>query len=247
MNKRMNKWVNEWMNRCSRRWKQIYFKHVSNRVRACGGGCGCGCGHVASARMRVCVCMYAGMHACIYMYTVCMYVWMPVFAHVCARIRNIYIYIYDMYVFIIHSTFKSSKPYAACCLRSKSFRNVGSYGYNEREWMNIKEGQVVLLHAMNGSCGDSGCSSYSFLISALEGGEWLGSRPGRALPPRNEPLVPAVQEAGWAKQPVSASVGDRTQVQSVVSHCTDWVPWFIWTQKSSLKIITALCCFLSGS
>jgi hypothetical protein len=67
--------------------------------------------------------------------------------------------------------------------------------------------------------GDRRYSSYSFLTSALEGGEWSASRPGRALPPEKEPPVPVVQEAGWAPEPVwaqrgeeksSASVGDRT-------------------------------------
>jgi hypothetical protein len=61
-------------------------------------------------------------------------------------------------------------------------------------------------------------------------GEWSASRPGRALPP--VPIVPIVQEAGWAPEPVwtqrleeksSASVGDRTlTVQFVVRHYTDW-------------------------
>jgi hypothetical protein len=63
-------------------------------------------------------------------------------------------------------------------------------------------------------------------------GEWLASRPGRALPPGKGPPVPIVQEAGWAPEPVwtqrleeksSASVGDRIPVvQSVVRHYTDW-------------------------
>jgi hypothetical protein len=38
-------------------------------------------------------------------------------------------------------------------------------------------------------------SSYSFTTSALEGGEWSASDPGRSLPP-----VPIVQEAGWAPE-----------------------------------------------
>jgi hypothetical protein len=73
-------------------------------------------------------------------------------------------------------------------------------------------------------------SSYSFLTSALDGGEWSASRPGRALPPGKGPPVPTVQEAGWAPEPVwaqrleqksSASVGDGTPaVQSVVRHYT---------------------------
>jgi hypothetical protein len=42
----------------------------------------------------------------------------------------------------------------------------------------------------------------TFLTLALEGGEWSASRPGRALPPGEEPPVPTVQEAGWAPEPV---------------------------------------------
>jgi hypothetical protein len=40
-------------------------------------------------------------------------------------------------------------------------------------------------------------SSYSFSTSAIDGGEWSASRPGRALPPGKGPPVPIVQEAGW--------------------------------------------------
>jgi hypothetical protein len=77
--------------------------------------------------------------------------------------------------------------------------------------------------------GERRCSSYSFLTSALDRGEWLASRPGRALPPGKGPPVPIGQEAGWAPGPVwtqgleeksSASVGDRTP-KFVVSHYTD--------------------------
>jgi hypothetical protein len=74
-------------------------------------------------------------------------------------------------------------------------------------------------------------SSYSFLTSALDGGEWSASRPGSALPPWKGPPVPIVQEAGWPPEPVwtqrleeksSASVGDGTLVvQSVVRHYAD--------------------------
>jgi hypothetical protein len=69
--------------------------------------------------------------------------------------------------------------------------------------------------------GDRRYSSYCFLTSALEGGEWSASRPGRALPLGKEPPVPTVREAGWAPEPVwtqrleeksSASVGGRNPV-----------------------------------
>jgi hypothetical protein len=64
-------------------------------------------------------------------------------------------------------------------------------------------------------------SSYSFTTSALDGGEWSASRPGRALPPGKVSPVPIVQEAGWAPEPVwtqrleeksLASAGDRTSI-----------------------------------
>jgi hypothetical protein len=45
-------------------------------------------------------------------------------------------------------------------------------------------------------------SSYSFTTSALDGGEWSASRPGRALPPGKGPPVPIGEEAGWAPEPV---------------------------------------------
>jgi hypothetical protein len=50
--------------------------------------------------------------------------------------------------------------------------------------------------------GERRYSSYSFTISALDGGEWSASRPGRALPPGKGPPVPSGQEAGWAPEPV---------------------------------------------
>jgi hypothetical protein len=94
------------------------------------------------------------------------------------------------------------------------------------------KGEVVPLRSIEAHLGHRRYSSYSFLTSAPEGGEWSASRPGRPLPPGKEPPVPIVQEAGWAPEPVwtqrleersSASVGDRTPaVQSVVRHCTDW-------------------------
>jgi hypothetical protein len=61
-------------------------------------------------------------------------------------------------------------------------------------------------------------SSYSFTTSALDGGEWSASRPGRALAPGK---VPIVQETGWTPEPVCtqriqekslASAGDRTSI-----------------------------------
>jgi hypothetical protein len=80
-----------------------------------------------------------------------------------------------------------------------------------------------------GAWGERRYSSYSFLTSALDGGEWSASRPGRALSPGKGPPESIVQEAGWAPEPVwtqsleeKSSVGDRTPVvQSVVRRYTD--------------------------
>jgi hypothetical protein len=76
-------------------------------------------------------------------------------------------------------------------------------------------------------------SSYLFMTSALDGGEWSASRPGRTLPPGKAPPVPIGQEAGWAPELVWAqrlqeksfrlcgrSNLDRQVVQSVVRHYT---------------------------
>jgi hypothetical protein len=64
-------------------------------------------------------------------------------------------------------------------------------------------------------------SSYSFSTSALDGGEWSASRPGRAFIPGKGPPAPIVQEAEWTPEPVwtqrleeksFAPAGDRTPI-----------------------------------
>jgi hypothetical protein len=47
-----------------------------------------------------------------------------------------------------------------------------------------------------GACGERRYSSYPFLTSALDGGEWSASRPGRALPPGKEPRYPLDRRLG---------------------------------------------------
>jgi hypothetical protein len=77
-------------------------------------------------------------------------------------------------------------------------------------------------------------SSYSFSISALDGGEWSALRPGRALAPGKEPPVPILQEVGWAPELLwtqrlegksfrlcRESNLDRQVVQPVATHYTD--------------------------
>jgi hypothetical protein len=43
-------------------------------------------------------------------------------------------------------------------------------------------------------------SSYSFLISALDWGEWSASRPSCALPPLNGPQAPTGYEDVWVSR-----------------------------------------------
>jgi hypothetical protein len=69
-------------------------------------------------------------------------------------------------------------------------------------------------------CRHKGESFYSFSTSALDGGEWSASRPGRALLPGKGLPVPIGQEAGWSPEPVwtqatgksIAFAGDRTSI-----------------------------------
>jgi hypothetical protein len=72
-----------------------------------------------------------------------------------------------------------------------------------------------------GAWGERRYTSYTFSTSALDGGEWSASRPGRALAPVKGPPVPIVQEAVWAPEPVwtqrleeksFASTMDRTPI-----------------------------------
>ena len=52
------------------------------------------------------------------------------------------------------------------------------------------------------------------MTAALEGGEWSAARPGRTLPPGNDP-VPILQKAGWAPGPVWTGGKSRPQWDSI--------------------------------
>jgi hypothetical protein len=73
-------------------------------------------------------------------------------------------------------------------------RHVDLYVNNQ----NSKAVPAPVMMALGGE----GVRSYLFLTSALDGGEWSASRPGRALDPGKGPSVPIVQEAGCDPQPV---------------------------------------------
>jgi hypothetical protein len=108
---------------------------------------------------------------------------------------------------------------------------------------------VVPLRSIEAHLGDRRYSSYSFLTSALEGGEWSASRPGRALPQGKEPPVHIVQEAGWVPEAVwtqrleeksSASVGTLccTMIFQRCSsrHITQAVVVLMWSEATDATL-----------
>jgi hypothetical protein len=89
------------------------------------------------------------------------------------------------------------------------------------------KGKAVPQHTYGGARGERSCSSYSFITSALDGGEWSVSCPGRALPPGKGPPVPIGQEADWAPELVwSQRLGEKS---FAFSGDQNWI-----TQSSSL-------------
>jgi hypothetical protein len=85
-------------------------------------------------------------------------------------------------------------------------------------------------------------SSYWFLTSVLDGAEWAMSRPGCALALGKRPLVPIVEEAGWASESIWTQRLEekffclcrgwnlnRPVVQPVARHYTVWAIWLIIT------------------
>jgi hypothetical protein len=99
---------------------------------------------------------------------------------------------------------------------------------------NANKAKAVPLHATKALGGEE---VYLLLksTSALDGGEWSASRPGRTLAPGKGPSVPIVQEAGWAPETFwtqsleekyfrlcRGSNLDGPVVQPVARHYTDW-------------------------
>jgi hypothetical protein len=64
------------------------------------------------------------------------------------------------------------------------------------------EKKAVPEHAYGGAGGERIYSSYSFTTSALDVGEWSASPPGLNLPGGKRHLLPIVQDAEWAPEPL---------------------------------------------
>jgi hypothetical protein len=106
--------------------------------------------------------------------------WWTVYEGVCSSIQ------YCIRIYLAYILFCCSQLFACCSLQLfKNFHNKLKLSYYT-PWRRL-EGEMC---------------SYSFSTSALYGGMWSESRPGRALAPVKGPPVPIVQEAGWASEPV---------------------------------------------
>jgi hypothetical protein len=99
----------------------------------------------------------------------------------------------------------------------------------------IYKGKAVPLHAMEALGGEEVYSSYSFSTSALDGGEWSASHPGRAFTPWER--TPSTHcTGGWVGTRAGldreatgkilclcrGSNPNRPVVQPVVRHYTAW-------------------------
>jgi hypothetical protein len=114
-----------------------------------------------------------------------------------------------------------------CCCWTTSCR---LFPFQQYQYITVK---AVPLHAME-ALGGRRYSSYSFLTSALDGGEWSASRPGRVLPPgKRTPGTHWI--GGWVGPRAGLDAGarrkiclcrgsnlDRPIVQPVVRHYTAW-------------------------
>jgi hypothetical protein len=95
--------------------------------------------------------------------------------------------------------------------------------------------------------GERRYSSYSFFTSALDGGEWSASRPGRALPLGKGPPVPTVREVGWAHRHTHTHTHTHTFIMCSI-HITSYVHLTfhdlitlnnIWWQAHIMKLLVS--------
>jgi hypothetical protein len=140
-------------------------------------------------------------------------------------------------------------------------RDIGNFRHFTRLYK-VKQSSPATRHG--GACGEGKYSSYSFLTSALDEGDWSASRLGRALPWERTPDTLCTgawvslragldtKARGKILCPCRASNPDRPVVQSVVSHYTDWatpVPLgYIWKYNHNLLGLCSffLSCLVGG-
>jgi hypothetical protein len=118
--------------------------------------------------------------------------------------------------------------------------------------LSLSEGKAVPLHTTEALGREKRYSSYSFSTSALDGGEWSASRPGRAFTP-GERTPGTHRTGGWVGPiagldteargkilcPSRGSNPDRPVVQPVVRQYTDWANPAPLRLSRKLKYYTA--------
>jgi hypothetical protein len=92
-------------------------------------------------------------------------------------------------------------PFTFCCVYLCSVQTILKIRFCGKYSLFMFASKAVPLHH-EGVWRERRYSFYSFMTSALDGGEWSASRPGRALTQGKRPPVPAGQKAGWAPEPV---------------------------------------------
>jgi hypothetical protein len=83
--------------------------------------------------------------------------------------------------------------------------------YLKSKFQSKKKSKAVLLRH-GGAWGERRYSSYSFLISTLDGGEWSASRPGRALPPPGQRTPCTNWIGGWVGPRAGLDAGARRKI-----------------------------------
>jgi hypothetical protein len=114
----------------------------------------------------------------------------------------------DSYFISSSSSYSNPNLGQGCLFRSQlSYRLVVSYVVFQVVVFLLDDKSSPITHH-GGAWRDRRYSSYSFTTSALDGGEWLASRPGRALPPGER--TPGTHcTGGW----VGPRVGLETEVR----------------------------------
>jgi hypothetical protein len=94
---------------------------------------------------------------------------------------------------------------------TKMYKKVVKLFVMHCSWFTYVKGKAVLLHAMEALEGRGYIAPYSFLTSALDGGEWSASRPGHAFTP-GEKTPGTHWTGGWVGPRAGLDTEDRGKI-----------------------------------
>jgi hypothetical protein len=108
--------------------------------------------------------------------------------------------------FYRHAGDKAERKYFSYSFLTSSLDEVERALYPSTHWtgepiagLDTKQRQSSPATRHGGPWGERRYNSYSFLISALDGGEWSALRPGRALPRGKDPRYPLYRRLGGSQ------------------------------------------------